>query len=227
MSVSDHGPPPELVQIDPTLGLEAHIAAVFSGALGAAIAAWLSSSFHVPAQVATWLVGAVGIGITSIVHWAHAKLYHGPAAGNGPQIVKALWAVLILSALLAGAASCASSPAAVGCGSKAGQSLETCTYALFGTYVVVEHEAAALIQSDQVPDAAKTAIAQADVKAAPLMEAGRDLALQYASVRAQVQAGASSADRLAILTDHLQAWLAQAEPAVSQLIAAVKAAKGP
>jgi hypothetical protein len=225
MSVSSVPPPPTpLSTIDPTLAAEAHVGSVFSGALAAAIAAWLSSALHIPSNVAVWLVGAAGIGVTSLGHWVHAKLYHGP---TGTGVARALWAVLILGALLAGAVSCAtSSPAAAGCGSKSGQSLETCTYALFGTYVIVEHHGALLVGNASVPEAAKRAIARADAVAAPLMESGRDLALEYASLRAQVQTGAPGADRLALVTAHLQAWLQQAEPALSQLMTAVTAAQG-
>jgi hypothetical protein len=223
MSDSPQSAPPAAPQSDPTLGPGAHVASVTFGGLAALAAAWLSSSFHIPPDVAVWLVGSAGAVVTSLAHWFHARLYHGGPIARA----NALWFVVMVAAIAgtAGLTGCSVfAPAKAGCGAAHGQTLETCAYSLFGTYVVFEGQAASLIQNPQVPSAIKLGIQRADGVAAPIMERGRDLSLEYVKISAQFKAGATGADRLALVTQHLQAWLLEAEPAISQLVAAVKAA---
>lgn len=105
---------------------------------------------------------------------------------------------------------------------KEAQTLDQKAFASYGQFVIYEELAANLVQDPNVPQAAKLALRSADAVAKPIADRGLDVIRVYDRVAAEVAAGTSSADKLAIATADLQSWIEQATPAVKGLVTAVK-----
>jgi hypothetical protein len=103
----------------------------------------------------------------------------------------------------------------------AAQSPDQKAYALYGTFVVFEEQAAVLVRSPSTPAEVKSAIRKADAVAKPVVDNLLGAARQYVSIQMQLKSGATSADRLQIATANLQKWVADATPLINSLVSAV------
>lgn len=135
------------------------------------------------------------------------------------RFILAALAAVSLAALALG---CASNPVKAGCGASKGQTLETCAFALYGTFAITEQQAAKLLSDPAVPIAAKLAIQKADRAASPVLEAAQGLVAQYEQAAA---AGSSAA--LDTATLNLQQWVTQAQAQMGALLTATQGAKSP
>lgn len=100
-------------------------------------------------------------------------------------------------------------------------------YAVYGTFVVFEEQAATVVALADVPQSAKDAIKAADAKAKPVADnllAATKVVIQATN---DVSAGKTTNDKLAIAVTSLSGWVDQATPLVNNLIAAVNGAKKP
>lgn len=129
--------------------------------------------------------------------------------------IAAVYAVLlVLVALSAGCASINPITAA--------KTLEQKVYATYGTFVVFETQAAELVKAPDVPAEVKALIKQADAAAKPAADAMFDAAVQLVKIKADLEAGQTTEERVLIATQNLNRWYLEAEPRILALITAVK-----
>lgn len=95
-------------------------------------------------------------------------------------------------------------------------------YAIYGTFVIVEEQAAKLVASPQIPNPVVSAIKIADSRAKPSADALVQAVRDYDDASHALKAGTGSADKLTIATANLQKWVTQAQTDVSALVTAVK-----
>lgn len=126
---------------------------------------------------------------------------------------------LSLMALMVMSAGCA----ALNPVSKA-NTLEQKAYALYGSFVVFEEQAAVLVQKPGTSVSVKTALANADALAKPLAERLIDAAQSVLAIRLEIEAGASIQDKLVIALDNLDRYIAEAGPKIKALGQALKEA---
>lgn len=105
--------------------------------------------------------------------------------------------------------------------------LEQRAFALYGTFVVLEEQAAVLVRDKHLPKEARKAIQRADKIAKPLADRLRGLAVQLNAARMAYNAAASSEGgaRILALTQSIGATLAAFEPALRDLRGAIGSAK--
>jgi hypothetical protein len=100
----------------------------------------------------------------------------------------------------------------------AAETVEQKAFALYGTYVVFEERAADLIRNPDVPNEAKQAIQDAAVPAKPVADSVLELVLAAEGVSDEFE---DSEDDLLLVSMRLEAWIAEFEPLLASLIAAV------
>lgn len=98
-------------------------------------------------------------------------------------------------------------------------------YALYGTFVVFEEQAAKLVQSPSVSPSLKQSLRDADARAKPAADGLMAVIDDLIKVQAEVKAGTSSSDRLRIVLSRLDTWYFDTKPKVESLVLAVKGAK--
>lgn len=96
------------------------------------------------------------------------------------------------------------------------------TYALYGTFVVFEEQAAQIAQDSNVSLEVKRSLAAADAVAKPVMDKSVDLALTVDGIREDLAEGNSTEELLVIATENLMKWYLDAVPKVQALVAAVR-----
>lgn len=97
-------------------------------------------------------------------------------------------------------------------------------YALYGTFVVFEEQAAKLVSSSEVPENVKQALRDADKTAKPAADALLDGVQQVLTVKRELAAGTSTNEKLTIAVANLATWYASAKPKVESLVNVVKGA---
>lgn len=105
------------------------------------------------------------------------------------------------------------------------ETTEQKAYALYGTFVIFEEQAAKLVQSPEVPANVKQALRDADKAAKPAADAVLDGVQTVLTVRRQLLAGETTEERLAIAVSNLNLWYSTARPKVEQLVKVVKGAE--
>lgn len=108
---------------------------------------------------------------------------------------------------------------------KTAQTVEQHGDAVFGELTILKEQGARVIQDATVSDQVKRPIAEAIVAAKPATDGLQDSLILYAKVRAEVAAGTSTPERLAIVDRELAGWIAQAQPIISKLAAAIAGAR--
>lgn len=105
--------------------------------------------------------------------------------------------------------------------------LEQRAFALYGTFVVLEEQAAVLVRDRSIPKDVRKAIQRADKIAKPLADRLRGLAVQLNAARMAYNVTASSEGgaRILALTQSIGATLAAFEPALRNLRGAIGSAK--
>ena len=97
-------------------------------------------------------------------------------------------------------------------------------YALYGTFVVFEEQAAKLVSSSEVPENVKQALRDADKAAKPAADSLLDGVQQVLTVKRELAAGTTTNEKLSIAVANLAGWYASAKPKVESLVSAVKGA---
>jgi hypothetical protein len=105
------------------------------------------------------------------------------------------------------------------------QTVEQKAYAAYGQFLIVEEQAAAIVQEPSVPASAKQAVARADAAAKPVADKLLAAVLAVRQVREDIAAGKSTEEKLLIATANLQRWYDEVLPLVHDLASAVKGAR--
>jgi hypothetical protein len=108
---------------------------------------------------------------------------------------------------------------------KTAQSVEQRGDATYGALVIAKEQGAKILQDATVSDAVKRPIAQLIVKSKPVTDNLQASIVLYARVKADVASGASTEDKLAVVNRELAGWIAQAQPLINELVAAVSGAR--
>lgn len=135
-----------------------------------------------------------------------------------PGAVLPSMGALALIALLGGALSACQSTNALAAANTRDQK----AYAVYGTFVVIEEQAATLVTSPATPAALRAAIRSADAKAKPTADTLKKALVQYDAAFAAVKAGASSDTALGVAAANLDLWITQATTDVNTLVNIVK-----
>lgn len=144
-----------------------------------------------------------------------------------PRTYLPLWpgtALTILGAILfswgiAHLPGCASNPLSIA------QDTEQRAYAVYGTFVIVEEQAARAVQNPSIPDAVKVAIRSADARAKPTADALAQAVRDYDDASGAIKAGGSTTASLTVAATNLQKWLIEAQSDVGDLVNAVRKGK--
>lgn len=129
-------------------------------------------------------------------------------------IALAAWMTVFAFVTLSGG--CSSSPVA------SAQTVEQKAYAVYGTFVITEEQAAQLVQQPSTPASLRQSIAAADALAKPSADALEKAFLDYESAAAALKAGTTTADQVAIAQTNLVTWVNTADSDVQNLVSAVK-----
>lgn len=130
--------------------------------------------------------------------------------------MKKLWCLLAAVALVG----CAGSPI------KVAQTTEQKAYALYGTFVIAEEQAAKLTApTSNLSPAAKTAIIAASQRAQPAMDVVLLGISQYEAARADFEAAKIDKPAFQVVVDKLGGWVAQAQALVGPLLISLKGAR--
>ena len=105
------------------------------------------------------------------------------------------------------------------------ETTEQRAFATYGTFVIIEEQAAKLISSGQIPDSAVRAIARADAQIKPVADSLLDATLEFTVIRAEYEASGTGEERFVRAMNELNGWVERARPLIANLIAAVKGAE--
>lgn len=107
------------------------------------------------------------------------------------------------------------------CASNPARNVEQQSDRAYGQYVIAKEQGAKILENQGIADTAKRPIAKAMVASKDVGDKGHDVLIQYSEIKAQVAAGTTSAERLAIVERELSTWLASAQPLIDALVKAV------
>lgn len=105
------------------------------------------------------------------------------------------------------------------------ETIEQRAFATYGTFVIIEEQAAKLVSSGQISDSAVRAIARADAQVKSVADALLDIALEFVVIRAQYEAGATTEEKFVRTMNELNEWIERTRPLTATLIIAVNEAK--
>lgn len=105
------------------------------------------------------------------------------------------------------------------------QTVEQKAYGLYGEFVVVEEQAAAVVQSADVSSNVRHAIAAADAAAKPVADELLKSAALVKSIREELAQGQSTEEKLVIATANLQRWYTELSQQLPRLADVLKGAK--
>ena len=139
------------------------------------------------------------------------------------QTLKRLAIVLMAAVSMAACNGCQNNPdSAIQSPTAAAESPEQHAYALYGQFVIAEEAGAKLTEHPSTPSSVKQAIATADAAAKPiadnLLAAARDVMV----IRAQLRAGTSTEEKLAVAIANLDKWVSDLRPKLEELVGAVE-----
>ena len=105
------------------------------------------------------------------------------------------------------------------------ETTEQRAFATYGTFVIIEEQAAKLVSSGQIPDSAVRAIARADSQVKPVADSLLDATLEFTVIRAEFEAGGTGEERFVRAMNELNSWVERARPLIANLISAVQGAE--
>jgi len=105
------------------------------------------------------------------------------------------------------------------------ETTEQRAFATYGTFVIIEEQAAKLVSSGQIPDSAVRAIARADSQVKSVADSLLDATLEFAVIRAEFEAGGTGEEQFVRAMNELNGWVERARPLIANLIAAVRGAE--
>ena len=97
-------------------------------------------------------------------------------------------------------------------------------YATYGTFVIIEEQAAELVSSGELPRSAVIAIGKADERAKPVADSLLDATLEFTVIKAEFESNGEGQDKFVNSMNDLNSWIERAKPLIANLIAAVKGA---
>jgi hypothetical protein len=104
------------------------------------------------------------------------------------------------------------------------QTAEQKAYALYGEFVVLEEQVVAAVQNAQVPTNFRKALAEADSVAKPIADQLLDAAGAVRRIRAELDQGAKTEEKLLTATLNLQRWYDELVPQLQRLSGLVQGA---
>lgn len=105
------------------------------------------------------------------------------------------------------------------------ETAEQRAFATYGTFVIIEEQAAKLVSSGQIPDSAVRAIARADAQVKSVADSLLDATLEFAVIRAEFEAGGTGEEQFVRAMNELNGWVERARPLIANLISAVRGAE--
>ncbi len=139
---------------------------------------------------------------------------------NRPKNAQYAFLALVLMTL----AGCVTTPQnvlKVACDRSIQYSTERCAKGIAEVYDVYQRRAEDLVTNLTTPAEVKQAIKTADAAASPVVAAVLGATKEYVIIRAQLAAGQTSDEKLAIANANLEAWVTQALPLIDNLVKAV------
>ena len=107
----------------------------------------------------------------------------------------------------------------------AAETTEQRAFATYGTFVIIEEQAAKLVSSGQISDSAVRAIARADAQAKPVADSLLNATLEFIVIRSEYEAGETAERRFVSAMDSLNNWVERVRPLIANLISAVQGAE--
>lgn len=104
----------------------------------------------------------------------------------------------------------------------AAETTEQRAFATYGTFVVLQEQAAEMIQNPRVPAGVKRRIQQIDARAKPVADQTLELALEVTQIRRAVEAGEDDAAKLRIAVDNLDTYVERLQPLMADLLATIR-----
>lgn len=102
------------------------------------------------------------------------------------------------------------------------ETVEQKAYAAYGTFVIFEEQAAALVSSGQVGDNVARVLIAADERAKPVADGLVDATLEFSAIKAEYEAGTTGEARFVIAMENLNAWVERALPLINNLASSVQ-----
>jgi len=132
-----------------------------------------------------------------------------------------VFAVLLIVAMMVALSGCAQLAAVNAIGTA--KTVEQKAFASYGTFVVFEERAAALIADRQIPVAVRKRIQAADKVAKPAADTVLTLAQELVQLRNAAETSGSTSEKLTAVTNALTGALASLAPKMTALVEAVEA----
>ena len=105
------------------------------------------------------------------------------------------------------------------------ETTEQRAFATYGTFVIIEEQAAKLVSSGQLSDSAVRAIARADAQVKSVADSLLNATLEFTVIRAGFEAGETGEERFVRAMNELNSWVERARPLIANLITAVRGAE--
>ncbi|MCK5644829.1 MAG: hypothetical protein KAJ19_28780 [Gammaproteobacteria bacterium] len=105
------------------------------------------------------------------------------------------------------------------------ETIEQRAFAAYGTFVIIEEQAAKLVSSGQIPNSAVRAIGRADAQVKPVADSMLDAALEFTVIRVEFEAGGTGEEKFVRTMNELNGWVERAMPLIANLITAVRGAE--
>lgn len=105
------------------------------------------------------------------------------------------------------------------------ETTEQRAFATYGTFVIIEEQAAKLVSSGAIPDSAVRAIGRADAQAKPVADSLLDATLEFTVIKVEYEAGGTGEEKFVRAMNELNGWVERARPLIANLIAAVRGAE--
>lgn len=100
---------------------------------------------------------------------------------------------------------------------QAGDTIEQKSYALYGSFVVFEEQAAKLVQEPEVPESIKEVLRDADSEAKPLADALLDAAGEVVLIKQALAEGKTTEEKVNIAIQNLSTRYYSAKPKIDRL----------
>ncbi len=105
------------------------------------------------------------------------------------------------------------------------ETTEQRAFATYGTFVIIEEQAAKLVSSGQLSDSAVRAIGRADAQVKSVADSLLNATLEFTVIRAEFEAGETGEERFVRAMNELNSWIERARPLIANLITAVRGAE--
>lgn len=133
-------------------------------------------------------------------------------------VIGALLAAVLVLPLLPGCVTTPQSVVSTACQEQASYQVERCAKAIGELYAVYQQRGLEAVQAPATPDEVRAAIKTADAAATPVVRELLASLKVYLAVKADLAAGSTTEDQVAIANEQLQQWVQLALPRVTALI---------